>query len=335
MKIYSIVDWEVPCTFATMGWGVEGLSNYLNCEIKIYSYDELKQRKIDIDTSNDAMLVFEIGNPQHAGLNTQHLRQWFPNGKLIALCGDTQYYQFNNLQPQIDPNGIDLHLELTLSGVEWLQSKGAKVDWWKWGISEKLIDFAVNYKHALLKTREFCKENKTIDFIGVYHPCTLQNQEGWRYNAVTFLQKNGYTFTNGGGDGHYDKDFYRLFNHYISSWFTLGTTSHNRPEITRNQSAKFFRDELGPMLDSLLIYNECELTKRTFGSDIVPYYDYDNNQTIIDLYKKLFETEKYYELLDKQKSWVIENSFERLLIRKLVEHKIIVKDELKVNIVCI
>jgi hypothetical protein len=313
-----------------MGWGIDGLVNYLNAEVKLYNYDELKQRRIEVDSSNEALLVFEIGNPQHAGLNTEHLRYWFPNAKIVALCGDTQYYQFNNLQPQMNPNGIDLHLELTISGVEWLKSKGAVVDWWKWGISEKLIMGAIGYKHAMLKTMEFCPEQKNIDFIGVFHPGTVTNVGSWRYNAVNFLKENGYTFTTGGGDGHYDKDFYRLFNHYISSWFTLGTTSHNRPEITRNQSAKFFRDELGPILDSLLIYNDCELIRKTFGDYIVPFYDYDNNQTIVDLYKRLKETEEYQQLIKKQKEWVFDNSFERLLIRKLMEHKILQVKDLKV-----
>lgn len=329
MKIYSFADWNVPCTYTTLAWGVQGLKNYLNADVHIYSYNELINRTINIDTDNNVLLIFEIGNPQHAGLNTYHLRQWFPNAKLIALCGDTQYYQFNNLNPQIDPNGIDLHLEITLSGVEWLKSKGAIADWWHWSISEQLIELATNYKKISNKTSDFVANKKQFDFIGVFHPNTINNTEGWRHHAIKHIIANNLSFTNGGGDGHYDNDLYRLFEHYICSWFTFGTTSHNHPLITKNQSAKFFRDELGPILDSLLIYNNCELISKIYGADLLPLYDYDNYQSIIELYHKYKDTDDYYRLLNLQKEWVVEHSFEKELLIKLLEHKIIKKEDIK------
>ena len=331
MKIITFVDWGISCTYTTLGWGIQGLPKYLNCETKLYDYNtELKTFRIDSDSSNDIIVVFEIGNPQHAGLNTEHLRYWFPNAKLVALCCDTQYYQYNNLNPQMNPAGIDLHLELTISGCEWLKSKGApNVDWWLWSISDKLIDFAYQFKKKYNNGIGFHKDKKTTDFIGVYHPGTISNKDGWRYKAIKHLESNNLTFTQGGGCGHEDTGLERLFEHYIKSWFTLGTTSHNRPELTEKQGSKFFRDELGPILDSLLIYDGCENTRRKYGDASVPFYDYYNNESIIDIYKKLHDKPEYYELLNKQKTWVLNNSFEQRLIKTLLKHKFISDKDLK------
>lgn len=330
MKIITFVDWNSTCIYTTLGWGIEGLPKYLNCETKLYDYqNELQTRRIDSDSSSDVIVIFEIGNPQHAGLDTHDLRQWFPNAKIVPLCADTQYYQYNNLKPQLNPDGIDLHLELTISGCEWLKSKGANVDWWLWSISEKLINQAYQFKNNYNGGKGFYKDKKCIDFIGVYHPGSISNKDSWRYKAIQYIESNYLTFTQGGGNGHHDKDLERLFEHYIKSWFTLGTTSHNRPELCDKQGSKFFRDELGPILDSLLIYDGCENTKRKYGDASVPFYDYYNNESIISLYKELYDTPKYYELLNKQKTWVLNNSFEQRLIKALLKHKFISDKDLK------
>lgn len=327
MKFITFVDWDTSCMYTTLGWGIQGLKKYLNTEIQTYRYKDLLNKKIKVDKSDDIILVFEIGNPQHAGVETYQLKECFPNAKLVALCADTQYYQFNNLEPQMNPDGIDLHLEISLSGVDWLKSKGAKADWWHWGISEKLIEMAEDYKNNI------ADNNKEFDFIGVYHPNSINNQDGWRYSAIKYIQDNGYTFTRGGssGDAHKDHDLLRLFSHFNKSRFSLGTTSHNRPEITRQQSAKFFRDELGPLLGCLLIYNDCELVRKIYEDGLVPFYDYDDNKTILDVYNQYINTDKYNELLTKQVAWVKEHSFERELVLKLLEHNIISVNSIKRN----
>jgi hypothetical protein len=324
-KIVSFVDWSTTCVATTMGWGVEGLKNYLNCELQVYSYDDLKSRNITPDNDN-LLLIFEIGNPQHAGLTSQDLRKWFPNSKLVALCSDTIYYQRNNLEPQLDPKDIDLHLEIMPQSVEWLQDKGGKADWFHWSISEHLICLATffrQHQHGLY----FKPEIKNIDFIGVYGPWTIENPECWRHDAVKYIKDMNCTFTQGGGNGHKDTDLYRLFDHYLSSWFTLGTSSHNRPELTREGCCKFFRDELGPLCNSLLIYDEHPNIKKIYG-DIVPYYDYDDFSSIIHLHNELINTEYYEELLKKQKDWISEHSFEKNIVTKLIENKIISVEDL-------
>ena len=338
MKIYTFLDFNTSCIAGTMG-GISNLNYYIpTAEVTTYHYDALKNRTFDGDSGNDVLFIFEIGNPQHSNWTTKQLREKFPNAKFVALCSDTIYYQLNGLPFQMDPDGIDLHLEVMPQSVEWLNSKGIRAEFFRWGISDDLINkalaFASNtfFKDFADKLHDGHSKNlsykKDIDFIGVYHPGTISNPQCWRHHAVKHIENNGYIFTQGGGNGHQDDNIERLLSHYTRSKFTLGTSSHNRPELTRLGCMKFFRDELGPLLNSLLIYDKhpnVEL-RYNYGKEVVPLYDYDNFESILDLHKKLWNSVEYDRLLFKQKIFVMRHSFERELLRCLVKHNIIDKE---------
>lgn len=315
MHIATFIDGNTPFVYSTLGWGVQGMSKYLhNCTIDTWSYDDLKQKTpITGYDNNDNVdfVIFEIGNPQHAGWTTQELKNTFPNAKLIALCSDTCYYLANNLGPQMDPTGIDLHLELMPNCFQWLKDNGAPlVDRWFWTISDRLLSMANTY---YIKCSPVLY--KIYDFIGVYHPGSLSNPDCWRYKAVKRLEQVGKTFTNGGGNGHEDNNWNRLFEHYCRSKFTLGTTSHNRPELTTMGCVKGFRDSLGPILGSLLIYDEHPNISSMYHNT-VPFYNYNDFDSIVELIKHIMSCDYLYNnLLLKQINWNIYNTIDKQLVR--------------------
>lgn len=309
MKIYCVTDYNIPCAYTCTGWGVEGLSKYIpNAEVKMMSYDQMKARELTPDSGHDVFFFFEIGNPQHCGVTTADLRKLYPNGKLIAFCSDTIYYQMNGGRLQMEPNGIDLHLEVMPQSVEWLRNQGIATELWMWTLSDKLLGQALGYR--LLHSYE-----KIYNFIGVYHPCTIDNPECWRHHAINYIREHGYRFTNGGGNGHGDTDLGRLFTHYMQSFFTLGTTSHNRPELTRLGCMKGFRDWLGPVLGSLLIYDNHPNVMNTFNQrGIVPIYEYDNLESIIHLHKELYGHHVYSMYMARQLNWIRDNTIDKQLV---------------------
>jgi hypothetical protein len=208
----------------------------------------------------------------------------------------------------MDPGGIDLHLEIMPQSLERFRDHKIEAELWMWTGSERLCEMAYNF----YKTH---KHHNLYDFIGVYGPSSINNPNCWRHHAVLHIESKGMKFTNGGGDGHGDKDFDRLFQHYMDSKFTLGTTSHNRPELTRLGCMKGFRDWLGPLLGNVLIYDNHPNTEIFNKDKIVPTYDYDNLDSMTDLANTLKEDKpKYTNYMLKQIDWAWENTIETQLL---------------------
>ncbi len=323
MKIYGIFDYSLMFIGSTLGWAVENLDKYIkNCEVKVYPYEDLKTRRIELDYDQDIIFLFEIGNPQHCRVSTQDLRKVYPHAKFVCFCSDTMYYQVNNLPRQMDPNGIDLHLELVPQCIDKFKEDGIDAELWMWTGSDRLFELATQYKSENWY-------NKQYDFIGVYGPWTIDNKECWRHNAVEYIKNQGYTFTQGGGNGWGDIDLGRLFQAYMDSYITLGTTSHNRPELTKLGTQKGFRDWLGPILGNLLIYDNHPNIMNIFNKDenIVPTYDYDNFQTILNCYDRNVDEEIYSTLVEKQKLFAINNTIDKQLVRIFLKKGWVTQDQ--------
>lgn len=324
MKIYSVTDYDTTFVYTTLGWGVEGLSKYLkDCTVKVYPYTDLKEKKILADYGNDVFFIFEIGNPQHSNISTSQLREWYPNAKFITFCSDTIYYQTNGLKWQMDPGGIDLHLEIMPQSLDRFLSNGIDAELWIWTGSERLYKQAYQY----YKSHEM---NKKYDFIGVYGKHSIENPLCWRHHAVKHIIEKEMTFTNGGGTGYKDDDLDRLFQHYMDSWVTLGTTSHNRPELTRLGCMKGFRDWLGPVLGNVLIYDN-HPNVSTFNKDnLVPTYEYDDYNSMTELVKYLKKDKNIYaNYMLRQNDWAWDNTIEQQLLNIMLKKFWITKKDIK------
>lgn len=325
MNIYIIVD-NTPFVWWSLGHGMMGLKNYVNANIINLDKEILLPGNLNHPFEDADLLLFEIGNPQHAGWSASRLKEYFPNAKLVTFCSDTIYYQVNGLQPQLDPSLIDLHLEIMPQSIDWLKEKGAPlVDRWVWTISDELCKLANEY----LMTEP--APERIYDFIGVYHPGTIANPDCWRHHAVRHLTEAGYKFTQGGGNGHEDKDIYRLMKHYRQSRCTLGTSSHNRAELTRLGCCKGFRDVLGPLLGSVLIYDDHPNILSYYPFPL-PTYKYDNFESITKLYSRLFHHVNdwhRYDVLESQISWIKSNTVDKQLVRLLLKHDFIRLEDVK------
>jgi hypothetical protein len=147
---------------------------------------------------------------------------------------------------------------------------------------------------------------------------------GYRAEMTKYIKECGYTFSQGGGTGHNDGNLEKIYRKYISSWFTLGTTSHNRPELTKEGTMKGFRDWIGPILNSLLIYDNHPNIIKLFPVDYIPLYSYgkfDEILNIVDQLKK--DTWLYKFFLSQQKKWAIDNTIDKQLYKLLLKHNFI------------
>lgn len=314
MKIYNITN-EIPFEHVSVNWGIQGLAKYFPCEIITLTQNQLLQGKIDADSSN-CLLITPIGHPQHAGKSLLDIKTWFPNSKIITLGCDTQYYQTNNLGFQWgNPHEIDLILDLMPPYVELFQNQGYKADLWIWSTSDRLLN---NLKH-LSPTIDYTRKINT--FIGVYHPATILS--GYRYELIQYITKQGLSFTRGNGCGHEDNHLEDLWDCYLDSWLTLGTTSHNNNHWNHLGLMKGFRDWVGPVLNCPLIYNKHPNIEKIFGKILIPLYNFDNFDDLISLANILIENRDVYEdLLKLQKQWVDNNTIDKQLFNLLQKHEL-------------
>lgn len=325
MKIYTITDFDVPFEVVSVNYGIEGLSKYIkDCEVHTISFADLKARRINRE-EDSCLFIFEVGYPQHANLTTKDLRQWFPNARFITLCCDTMYYIVNNLPTQLkdQKEEVELTLEINPNCQYWFDEKGIKNDTWMWTISDKLLEELTQLSNPQVDFT--IKDN---DLIGVYHPCSFA-QPGYRSNMIKYIKEHGYSFSQGGGTGHNDGNLEKIYRKYMSSWFTLGTTSHNNPKFTANGTMKGFRDWIGPILNCLLIYDNHPNVQKLFPLDIIPNYEYGNFEQILNIVDSLKEdTFTYLNLLRMQKDWAKNNTIDKQLVKILTKYNFINNEDL-------
>jgi hypothetical protein len=314
VKIYTICDTNIPFEMVSVTDAIINLSLLIkDCEVICYDWNQALQHKLDADNSTDAIYLADIGKAQHAGISSQEIRNLYPNGKIVVLASDTHAYQ--DKYQWGNPTDIDLHLDLMPQFAALWHHRGLKTDVWKWTISSHL------YKTLTELSVKVEYPNKKYDFIGVYHPYTIQN---YRKEMIDYLQDNGYSFTRGNGNGHNDNQLSDLFEYYQNSWFTLGTTSHNDQRYTKIGSMKGFRDWIGPCLNCPLIYDSHPNVVQLFDTQIplYRYGDFKEITNICDYYKN--NIGEYENLIKTQKEWALNNTIDKQLFNLLMKHKIII-----------
>lgn len=314
MKIIGTTKLNTPCIWTCIGKGIEGLSKYINADVKIYDETEIRSRQIE-PCDDKVIFIFEAGIPIHANFPLHIAKQYFPNSIFIPLATDTIFYRYRN-EHQMDLRLVDLYLESHKEVVDEYLSLGIKSDFWDWNISDWFIDYIEKNK---------IKTDKIYDFIGVYHPGTIQNGK-YRGNMIEYLQNHGYTFTNGGGNGHDDNDIDRLIKYYCQSKIVLGTSSHNISNTA--QYRKGFRDFIGPFCDIPIIYDNYHEAIRDWGP-IMPYYKFGDFREIVTLTDSLLSFHKIYNhFVYKQQNYARNNSIDKQLYRLLLKYNFINKCDL-------
>ena len=312
MKIIGITKKNTPCMWTCIGKGIEGLGKYVDIPVIMYDQEDIKQLQPDND---EIILIFQAGNFRCEGWNLRKVKKCFPNSKIIPLGADTNIFLFIHNRHELDYKLVDLYLDLDIRCIEHYGNLGIKVDQWMWTTSDWFLNYVKNFS---LNN----KYEKEYDFIGVYHPGTLNH--GYRKEMLEFIKNKRYKFTNGGGNGHEDNDLDRLLSYYAKSYISLGTTSHG---IDNFRTLKGFRDWIGMYLDCPLIYDNWEMVKNCYNDNVI-YYDYNNFQTIIDSFKLLQNNDLRKEYLNKQKEWIVNNTIDKQLLKLLIKHNFISRNQL-------
>jgi hypothetical protein len=325
MKIYTPVDWDTPFMYLSISYAIKNLSKYIDCEVILYDYKDWKRRQIDKD-SDQCIIILQAGQIPHGNWTVASLKEYYPNSKIVTLCGDTVWWMVNGGQEIHDQHLVDLNLEPMPQCVEWMQQKGWNTEQYLWTCSEINIE----------ELEQICPQDeinwsiKEIDLIGVYGPWSISNP-GYRHDMVKWLTENGCTFTQGGGSGHQDNDLIKIYNAYQKSWLNLGTTSHNNSAISRMGCMKGWRDWISPFLNCLLIYDDHQNIQEAYNkNNIIPTYKYDNFNEIKDLvmfYKN--NTNIYHEKLLAQRKWAKDNTIDKQLVSLMLKYNIINKDTIR------
>lgn len=263
------------------------------------------------------LLIVEATYFEINGTTVQEVRRHYSNAAIIVLSSDAIYFVATGKNGGFQFQGlgdVDLFLELDPRVREHYRELGYRnIDEWKWTASAELLGHIAGTPNPPFEEREY-------DFIGVYAPHTIAREGSYRNQMVRAIESAGLKFTQGGGSGHGDSDIDRLIQHYKNSKFTLGTSSHDNPLLT--QCVKGFRDFMGPAAGSLLIYdNNPAIRLYNCPMPVHPYGDFDRLISLTEEYKS--NPLIYQSTLEAQQKWVLENTIEKQLFKKLKEHKLV------------
>lgn len=306
MKIIGTTKSTTPCLWV-FAQGIKGLEKYLDCKVILYD-QSLFPYNIP-STNEDLIFICEAGLPIHSNFPLEQAKKIWPNSRIIIWGTDTIFWRQKGLH-QVNLSLVDLYLEEHEVIINEYRDLGITCDFFDWNISDELINY-------INKTN--IQEEKIYDFIGVYHPYSL-TPDKYRGRMISFLQQNGYSFTQGGGGSHDDNDISRLLKHYRQSRICLGTSSHSTSNECKFR--KGFRDFIAPFCNIPIIYDNYYEVINTWR-DIMPYYECGNFNSIIDITQNLYSnSELYNNYINKQKEYAINNSIDKQLFNLIKKYNL-------------
>lgn len=317
-KIYTIIDDSLfsRCTvhkdLEKLGLNFDGYYGW--------TMNQARNKEFFKDLSNDIVFFFESAVLKMCLLTTGDLRGFFPNAKLVAIGSDTIVYingyrhihggpkcltdEKNNAEFQ-SIYDVDLFLDLLDECTDNYTNKGINTHSWMWTISEYLIEELDRLDNI---------ENKTRDFI-----CIAAMYTTYRKNLVNYMHRARRDILVGGAHGSSVSYTPKWINEeFGKAIINLGTTS---PSWTGVRTMKGFRDFVSPFCGTPLIYDSHPDVVRKYPC--VPTYDYDNFDSILELFRELYsDKDKYYKTVDEQKTWARENTIYKQF-KKLIDNKVI------------
>jgi hypothetical protein len=308
MKLYHLRDEVVNYSSLTINKGCEGLAKLLDVGYVILSRDQYKA--LDFSVEDDSVFIFEAAVLR--GMETTHtaIKGLANNVKTVCLSGDAIYFERTKNYGGYEisePEKVDLFLDLMDEIVDIYRGRGINADSWMWTTSQYLVDEFTKRAGEIATT-------KTHDFIGLWKTCWGDDEQ--RRYLLEHLDKSNRSIIKSGEVSYELGDIY---GKYASSWFCLGTTS---PSWTAHvRTMKGFRDWIAPLCGTVLIYDNHPDVVRKFTC--VPLYEYGNHQAVIDLADKIRGDGSYHDILVKQREWVVNNTIEKQLLRRLQEHKLV------------
>lgn len=324
-KIIQFVDENIPFVRDSYHQAVKDLP-LIDPSIEVISktYQQLKNNEgffskyysIDGDL-DDCILFLEAGQLQekHSGWNLKTFKIWFPYSKIVVWSSDLMYYILHGYEHQFDnPNEVDFVFECTPTLNDYWSDMNVPSVTIPWTISFRLYE----QLRKLAGSLDF--KRKKTDLV-----CLANFDGNYRTKLAETCLQRGYNIERGGD--HYDKNLAQTYEKYLNGWFTLGTTSHVRPELNdlNNRTMKGYRDAVGIALNCLLIYDDDPMIDQvwTLGKTL-PRYTFDNFESIFELcdfYKDNLVL--YAKLLKEQQKWLENHLADRCIYNNLKKYKIL------------
>jgi len=309
--LYSLID-PYPYSSLTVHEDYKVLAKRLGYEHKFYTIGQLQEEQVDHDSSPDTLFIFECALLKLPHKTTKDIKRWFPNCKIIALGSDSLTYKsgYDWRYPQnpspyeiYDIHDVDLWLDINDEMVEDYAKLGLKTDWWENTTSHYMIEQYEN-RPRIDKTQDI------ISLIGHRNP--------YRNALVTFLESR-YKCQFGMHPSAADFNLDHMYRDFSKSRIVLGTTS---PCWWSNRSMKGFRDWLGPLCGTVLIYDDHPDVIRKYNT--CPIYKYDDFETISELFTEITtDDELYGKLLAEQLAWIKQNTIAIQLYNALIKHGVV------------
>lgn len=309
MVLYTLIDPTLASQLSVHKDYIE-LAKRLGYEHIFYTIEQFHDGRVEPD-SRSGLFIFEGALLKESYRTTKDIKTWFPNCKIVALTGESLTYKHgyahytNNPTREFefyDGYDIDLWLDGNDEIVEDYRKKGLTVDYWMWTVSQFMIDLFLNRPRI----------EKYQDIV-----CLIGHKREYRQALMGFMNgRYRCQWGSGAGDGNYDFD--HLFNSFSGSRFVLGTSS---PCWWTNRSVKGFRDWLGPICGTVLIYDDYPDVVKKYPCPIYPYEDF---QAISELMEGIWsDQEQYNKILAEQVAWAQDNTIVNQLQRRLTQYKLI------------
>jgi hypothetical protein len=310
--LYTLID-PYPYSQLTVHEDYKVLAKRIGYEHKFYTIDQQAREQIDHDSSPETIFMFEPALLKHPHKTTKDIKRWFPNCKIVALSSEAltykhgyQWWYPENLTHEFeiyDGYEVDLWLDINDEIVEDYAKKGLKTDSWEMTTSHFLIEQYENRPRV----------PKTQDIISL-----MGHRNAYRNSLIAFLTAR-YKCQFGMHPDQADFNLDNMYQQFSSSRIVLGTSS---PCWWSQRSMKGFRDWMGPICGTVLIYDDYPDVIKKYTT--CPIYKYDNFNTIAELFDRLVsDPELYSRTLAEQLEWAKNNTIAIQLYNALTKHNII------------
>ena len=286
----------------SLGLALDNMSKKFNFEYIPKHYQPGQWHIDDVEPTNDDILVFFIYETKREPVDFQRLLQKCPNAKTVQISCDGQ--DDFGVTGYYNPEYINIHLDLIEEYADRMNEKGVKSELFWWTISEKTLD--------VINTSPDVERN--LDFICLCRICTYERE--WFFNQISTTRKII--------AGINCNDMHQVVSLYKRTKFTLGIT-HSTHSGHPKRSIKAFRDWIGPLCGSMLVYDDHPQICKYF-SNFVPIYRYNEIDSLLSVTDFIRENQEQYDLIvQHQQDWIKNNFIETQLLKIFTKYNLMEK----------
>lgn len=310
MRLYCIRDTE-PYSYLTVWYDYQEFAAQRGYEL--VSFDSVHSLLGMVHDTSPCLFIAESATLQR--IHLREIKACLPNSFVVILGSDTVHH---GLDPSINPEvpgaleHVDLWLDLVSDVVASYRNYGLNAELWHWTTSEWYVEELREQSEAGIGSGVYKhpgKDERPVDLIGLF-----RNNTDYRKKLWSNLEADGLLCTKSGQGISYEPN--QLYWEYSRALLTLGTTS---PSWTNCRTIKGFRDWIGPLCGSMLIYDDHTQIRNEYKNLIPIFYNYydpiGDIKFWVDSCKKVFDARDYQAIIDIQADWVRQNTIAKQLHR--------------------